>query len=218
MFTDIHCHLLHGVDDGPRDEAGSLAVARLLVAHGFGAVVATPHALPQFADGAKVPAFARELRLDESFMEAELAGKGRHLCGTSYTLVEAPYDTVVNALPDLLFRLRRKGVQPVLAHPERCAHFHQAGQAEEAVRLGAHLQLDLGSLAGAYGRLARKTALKLLEAGLYAVAASDLHEADDSPKWLAQGLRELEKRLGGAGLKRLLDENPARLVRNEELS
>lgn len=237
MFTDLHCHLLCGIDDGPADAAGSLAVARLLSAVGFGAVTATPHALPQFKDAAAAAARRDELalllgregvalelhlgaenRLDETFLAAELDGRGRHLAGTAYTLVEAPYETVVPALPDLIFRLRRKGVRPLFAHPERCAQFQERPRAEEAARLGALFQLDLGSLAGTYGRAAKKAALGLLEAGLYAVAASDVHEATSAAKWLPEGLRELEKRAGRAGLQRLLAENPAKLLAGEELT
>ncbi len=237
MFTDLHCHLLHAVDDGPKDSKGSVAIAKLLVSLGFGTVAATPHALPQFADAATCAARLAELqalleeegvplalqlgaenRLDEAFLAAELSGQGRHYGRTSYVLVEAPYQTVVPALPDVLFRLCRKGVRPVLAHPERCAEFQEQARAEEAVRLGAALQLDLGSLAGVYGRQAKKTARRLLEANLYAIAATDVHEAEGALKWLREGLEELEKRAGRAGLERLLDENPARLLRGEELS
>ncbi|MBI5547681.1 MAG: protein tyrosine phosphatase, partial [Deltaproteobacteria bacterium] len=114
--------------------------------------------------------------------------------------------------------LQRKGVRPVFAHPERCAEFQELPRAEEATRLGAVLQLDLGSLAGTYGRQAKKTALRLLEAGLYSLAATDLHEASSSERWVRQALKELENRAGRAGLTRLLAENPARLLRDEELS
>ena len=46
MFTDLHCHLLYGIDDGPKEPAGTVALARLLVAVGYGTVATTPHALP----------------------------------------------------------------------------------------------------------------------------------------------------------------------------
>jgi protein-tyrosine phosphatase len=123
----------------------------------------------------------------------------------------------VPALPDLLFRLRRKGVTPVLAHPERCAEFQELERAHEAVRLGALMQLDVGSLVGAYGKQAKKTALKMLEVKLYTLAATDLHGPEDA-EWLALGLQELERRVGKPGRDRLLQDNPARLLKGEELS
>jgi protein-tyrosine phosphatase len=236
MFTDLHCHLLFAIDDGPTEAAGSLAMAKLLVSLGFETVVPTPHALPQFpgesvarermAELASLLAqekvalrleLGAENRLDQLFMEAELSGKGRHLGRTSCTLVEAPYESVVPALPDLLFRLRRKGVVPVLAHPERCAEFQEIERAHEAVRLGAVMQLDVGSLTGTYGKQAKRTALKMLEVQLYSLAATDLHDPEDG-EWLAGALAELEKRVGKPGRDRLLATNPARLLKGEELS
>jgi protein-tyrosine phosphatase len=117
----------------------------------------------------------------------------------------------------VLVQLRRKAIRPLIAHPERCAHFHEPGAAEAAVQAGAALQLNLGSLWGRYGRGVRKHAARLLEAGLYAVAASDLHHAEDAGRWLEKALRELEKEAGVPAVRRLLEVNPARIVRGEEL-
>lgn len=236
MYTDLHCHLLFGIDDGPPEASGTVEIARLLVSLGFGAAAATPHALPQFP-GAEVVARRRaeveallaaegvaltvlegaENRLDELFVAAELAGRGRHLAATRWTLVEAPYESIVPALSDVIFRLRCKGAQPLFAHPERCVQFQDVRRAAEAARLGAAFQLDLGSLAGTYGRVANKAARALLEAGLYAVAATDVHEAESARKSLHQGLEDLERRVGKAGVERLLADNPARLIKGEEL-
>ena len=42
---DAHCHILPGIDDGPTDERGTLAIARLLIEMGVKRVVATPHVI-----------------------------------------------------------------------------------------------------------------------------------------------------------------------------
>ncbi len=48
VFTDIHCHLLPGIDDGPRDWKASLAMAQMAVAGGIGTILATPHQLGRY--------------------------------------------------------------------------------------------------------------------------------------------------------------------------
>jgi len=48
VFTDIHCHLLPQIDDGPKDWETSLAMARMAVANGIGTIVATPHQLGRY--------------------------------------------------------------------------------------------------------------------------------------------------------------------------
>ena len=236
MFTDLHCHLLYAHDDGADDPGEALAMARALVEVGFGAAAPSPHAGRSYPGAEAAERRLEELRgllgenevalelfsnaenyLDAEFLEAERAGQGRHLAGTRYVLVETPYETPMPALPEIIFQLRRKGVRPIFAHPERCAEFQEPGRAEAAVRGGALLQLNLGSLWGRYGRSVRKTARRLLDAGLYAIAASDLHEAEDAARWLGRAIEELEKEAGAPGMRRLLEENPARIVRGEEI-
>jgi protein-tyrosine phosphatase len=183
MFTDLHCHLLPDLDDGARDLGEAVAMARALVSCGFSAAAPSPHAGRGYPAEPKARERLEQLReelgrqkiglelfpgaenyLDAELLENELAGRGRHVNETRYLLVETPYETVVPALPDVIFKLRRKGIRPLFAHPERCAEFQEKGRAEAAVNAGALLQLNLGSLWGRYGRSVRKVALRLLEA------------------------------------------------------
>src|SRR5215510_4145040 len=43
--TDMHCHCLPGLDDGPANVAEAVALCKLLVRDGFTDVIATPHEL-----------------------------------------------------------------------------------------------------------------------------------------------------------------------------
>ena len=85
------------------------------------------------------------------------------------------------------------------------------------VRLGAALQLNVGALAGVYGKGSRKTAERLLDEGLYAVAATDLHRPDGAYEWLGEALAALEKRAGIDVLDRLLATNPHRILAGEDV-
>ncbi len=238
-FVDIHCHLLWAIDDGCRDAAESVEAARALAAAGYSDAAPTPHARSDFAAGApECAARLGELRalleregvplrlhrgsenfLDETFFDRLARGEDRCLGeARRYTLVELPFAGAVPALPDLVFRVKRRGLTPVFAHPERCAEFGRPGRADEAVRLGAALQLDLGALLGRYGREARRAADRLLDGGLYAAAATDLHGAEGARRWVPEALRALEKRLGAEGAGRLCRENPKRMLAGEELA
>lgn len=95
--------------------------------------------------------------------------------------------------------------------------FERKGRAEEAVRTGATLQLDLGSLIGRYGRGARKVAERLLGEGLYGIAATDLHGPVGAERWISESMEALRKSAGDPALERLLSTNPARILRGEEL-
>src|SRR2546421_9733085 len=63
--VDIHCHVLPGVDDGPKDLDETLTLCRALTRDGVTTVIATPHQLGRL-DGknlaADVRAGVRELQ------------------------------------------------------------------------------------------------------------------------------------------------------------
>jgi protein-tyrosine phosphatase len=111
--------------------------------------------------------------------------------------------------------MMRKGVVPLLAHPERCLELQRPGRAAEVVALGARLQLDLGALSGRYGPVARRTARALLDAGLYAVAATDLHAPAGARRWLERALSELRACAGESAVERLFRDAPARVLAGE---
>ncbi len=237
-FVDLHDHLLYGLDDGCETPAETLAAARLLVELGWSDAAPSPHAVAELPSGDPDVCEARraevatlfasegvslelhsnaENRLDEAFL-ARAEGPGRRGIGASgrWALVELPFQTGVPALPDLVFRMKRHGVSPLFAHPERCLEFERPGRAAEVVRLGGALQLNVGALAGVYGKPARKLAERLLGEGLYAVGATDLHEPWSARDWLEEALVQVEKRAGAAGARRLLDENPRRILAGED--
>jgi protein-tyrosine phosphatase len=237
-YVDLHCHLLPGVDDGARTPEDALEMARALVDLGFVAVAPSPHARPEYASAevclerreALEAALARAaipLRLYsnaehalvlDGFLESLGTPGCRPVNGGRYVLLEAPYQAPVPALPDLVFRMVRRGVIPLFAHPERCQEFQRPGRAEEVVRLGGRLQLDLGALINRYGPVARRLARAFLEDGLYGVAATDLHGPVDARLWVGKALAELEARAGAGAVQALLSEHPGQVLRGETLS
>ena len=238
-LVDLHCHLLWALDDGVESAAEALAAARLLASLGFTDAAPSPHANPDWPSGDEATCEARraelqallkaegvgltlhrntENKLDEGFL-ARADGPGRRGVGETqrWALVEAPFRGGVPALPDLVFRLRRKGVFPLFAHPERCAEFEKPGRAEEVVRLGGSLQLNVASLIGLYGKTPRKLAERFLGDGLYAVAATDLHHPAGAEEWIPEALDALEKRVGRQAFDALTSEHPRRVLQGEEL-
>ena len=218
-FVDLHCHILWDLDSeaaptphvqaryGGGDAELSqerLEQARVLLAsEGVGLVL--------HPGGENV--------LDDDFVARAGSDAARGLGeGGRYVLVELPFQAEVPGLPDLLLLTQARGVTPILAHPERCLEFERKGRAAEAVRLGAALQLNLGSLIGRHGRCARKLAESFLDEGLYAVAATDLHSPEGADEWIAQALETLAERAGRAYLLRLCDENPRRALAGQDLS
>lgn len=239
MFWDLHLHLVPGVDDGAVELEDSFEMARVLVEQGYAGGAVTPHMRPGMFDNDPEPLRAAigalgvalvdagisfevspgaEHYLDGDLFERVLDGGCIPLGDTRYVLMEAPAFDPVAGLRDLVFRMMVKGLTPVFAHPERCAVFRDVAVTREVVEAGAVLQLDLGSLDGAYGRPARKLAHRLLDAGLYAVAGSDLHNPAQARESLGDWLEVLRKAVGEDGRERLCGENPRRLLDGQALT
>lgn len=234
-LVDLHLHLLPGVDDGSASMEDTLAMARALLALGYDELAPSPHHRPEFAS--YDPALCRvrlgEVRealataglplvlhenaenyLLEDTLLPSLGTPAARLLGTGRVLlVEPPYQGPVPMFRDLVFRMKLKGVTPLIAHPERCFEFERRGRAAELVQAGALLQLDLGALVGRYGKTAEKVARQLLDDGLYAVAATDLHSPVKAGAWVAQSLEALRRAVGARALEALTQTRPRQLLK-----
>jgi protein-tyrosine phosphatase len=233
-LVDLHLHLLPGVDDGARTLEDSVAMARALSALGFTALAPSPHHREEYASrsrelcaqkldevraalasgGLSLELFvnAENFFLDDALLSDVAAGTARTLGRGKVLLVEAPYQGPLPMLADVVFRLKLKGVTPLIAHPERCFEFEKKGRAAELVRGGALLQLDVGALIGRYGKTAQRLARGFLDDGLYAVAATDLHGPVGAEAWVGDSLKALEEAVGGAAFEELFSARPRRLL------
>jgi len=217
LRTDIHCHLLPGLDDGPASMEETLELARGAWEDGTGVVVATPHVRHDFiTDPSDFPDRAREaageLRRAGIPLEVRSGGElGHDMVGTleqgdldtiaqgpahaRWVLVETPFEGLSDDVHAATDELRDRGFGVVLAHPERAAGLLHAGSRallwRELLR-GTVLQVNAWSLAGGYGAEAEEFARRLLRDGLVDVIASDGH-----PGWRAAHL--------GVGLERARD-------------
>ena len=179
-ITDLHSHLVPGVDDGTATVAESLDALALLYQEGVRTVVTTPHLLVARLDNAGVD---RELDLHRRAFDelaAAVAGRGdlpslalgqeiwapdatavrrvvrRPDVGLSsrFLLVEFGFELQGNH-NDVVREVLDAGRQIVIAHPER--YYYLPGhEPVEVMRtwqeLGALLQVNVGSLTGHYNR------------------------------------------------------------------
>ena len=191
--TDIHCHVLPGVDDGSPDMAHSLDLLDYMEQDlGFASVWLTPHVMEGMGNtAAKLQSRMEDLRAQyEGGMTLHLgseymmdSGFGTRLAtdplpiGTSHLLVETSYMSGPNDLMDILLTVWNKGYRPLIAHPERYMYM-SADDYHELKGHGYEFQLNLLSLSGYYGQRPRLVAESLLEEGLYDNVGTDLHHLD----------------------------------------
>ncbi|MET0342327.1 MAG: CpsB/CapC family capsule biosynthesis tyrosine phosphatase [Polyangiales bacterium] len=235
-FIDLHLHYLPGVDDGVTSLDDSRTVCRELKAMGFSQLVTTPHIRSGMFENRKAglerafSALTEALRGDDAL--PALALSAEHHCdalflelleareilpypGARALLVEFPNEAFPVAFDRLAFRLAQRGLRPIIAHPERYVPlFKRSSAVERLLDQEVGLQLDLMSLAGKYGRAARKAAERMIDEGVYTIAATDTHRVEDLPR-VASALAHLHKLVGDDELSVLLADNPRRLLDGE---
>ncbi|WP_206832480.1 tyrosine-protein phosphatase [Alicyclobacillus fructus] len=243
VLTDIHVHLLPGVDDGPStlDEAVQLVDA--LVANGVRQVIATPHRFhPRMhnvgteAEHAieraygRVQAAARERSLamqlgaelyaSDFLKDALLQDKVATLGTTGYALIEfSPLEDFAHRdVEAYIHELIIRGFRPIIAHPERYGWARREVRLLEAlVEQGAYLQITAGALLPGPRRDAGAWAWELVERGLAHVLASDSHGVERRPPRLREAYDAVEMRLGPQVAARLM-ENAERVWNGEEMA
>lgn len=197
-MVDLHGHLLPGIDDGAKDVAQALNMARQAVGDGITVAVVTPHHLngvfmnPARSVREHCDLFRGALREQGIALEI-LPGNECHLvpelpealaAGTALTiadrgravLVELPVHTVPLGATGILEQILAMGLQPVIAHPERNAEVAEdPGLLAEWVDLGCLAQVTAQSCTGRFGPRVQQAAKMMICEGLVHVMASDAH-------------------------------------------
>ena len=223
LVTDMHSHLIPGIDDGAPDMATVLALIEQLAKLGFRKIITTPHvmadlyknniAIIQKGEKEVRKALAKaglniefiavaEYLVDEGF--APLLWKKELMTfGQNYVLIELPYYSPPQNLSELLFEMQVAGYKVILAHPERYVYWHpNFSKLEELKNREIFFQLNTISLSGYYSLGTKKISEKLIDAGMIDFLGSDMHNLQYF-KLLEKTLYEpyLEKLLNSGNLK-----------------
>lgn len=240
-MIDIHCHILPGFDDGAADLQEALGMARTAAASGVTGIVATPHfpGRPESLEGlGTLLARHRSLSaaLDRAGIRLEVHLGAEILClpqtvkmarqkqlptlgQTNYLLCEFSFRETRMYMNKILQALAACGYRIVVAHPERYeAVQRDPGVAEQWFARGYVLQLNKDSLLGSFGPRVRQTAQTLLKQGFAHIIASDAHSTLYRTTDMGELRRWLRTNCPAEYARILLEENPDRLIRGENMA
>jgi protein-tyrosine phosphatase len=233
-MIDLHCHILHGMDDGPGSLRESVEMCRMAAVDGTTTIAATPHFIP-----GPYPWTGETIRERVNELEAALRQEGIPLTivpgadvaifpelpshpglktflsinNSRYLLLEFPHTFVPPAWEVFLRSLLAVGTVPVITHPERNDWFIRHPEAvEQAVQMGALVQITAMSLLGGFGDESRKFCVHLLKSDLAHVMASDGHSATERPPLLSEGVRSAAALIGEERAQELVKTMPAAIV------
>lgn len=229
-FVDLHCHWLSGLDDGASSVEDGRRILERLSGLGFTRVVATPHMRPGLFDTTReqiLEAFQAqkppqsELELDVSaehyFDDVVFTrlreGRAVPYPGHKAALLEFYAMDLPPQIDRLLSQLKREGITPVIAHPERYQTIWQdPGRLEQMIDAGALTLLDAGALVGKYGKTPQRVARQLLDDGMYHAACSDAHRPEDLDA-VAQAMSWVTEQYGESELDALFSTGPRQILR-----
>ena len=197
--TDIHSHLIPGIDDGAPDMEASINMIRRFKELGYSKIVTTPHVMCDYYKNTpekilkglddvrnelvradiEIEVFAAaEYNLDDGI--AELIEKKQILTfGKNYVLFELPFMSEPPNFQEIVFNFQMAGYKPILAHPERYSFWYDDFEKyEELKSRGIILQMNLLSLTGHYSPQTKKIAEKMVEANLIDAVGTDCHRIE----------------------------------------
>lgn len=240
-LTDIHSHILHGVDDGPDTLEQSLEMAKQYTETGISSVIATPHHIPGTGWNAskdiinqKVQDLNKNIsthqlplevfpgmeialhnRIEKSFANDTLLPLGN----SNYYLMEPPFSSRFSDVEHLLKNLLENEKKLILAHPER-AYFCQKepGLMIQFIEMGLKVQLNIGSLLGYFGKKCCIIGTELIKLGCVHFIASDSHSILKRTPPTKQEIIDLASLIGKENFKALHITNPEKLLQTNSLN
>ena len=194
--TDIHCHILPGVDHGSRSIEDSLDMLQAEMEMGINRVILTSHVTAVAFENTReslMDAFLKlqdavtdagldiqlflsaEYRMDEYF-DKEYAADHLIPMPGNHILLENSFQQELMNLDDLLFDMQVKGYKTILAHPERYPYYSRRRKRYEQLHnAGAKFQVNILSFTGYFGEEARESALWFVRNGMIDYLGSDMH-------------------------------------------
>ncbi|MBR1633758.1 MAG: protein tyrosine phosphatase [Lachnospiraceae bacterium] len=237
LLTDIHTHIIPGVDDGSENMHESMEMIELAYETGIRRIVLTPHYIsggngyePEKLDRLydelkkKIRSVHPDMELflgNEVMYSSETAEDLRRGCihtmnGTRYVLVEYLPEVPYRVLTQSMGELQRGGWWPVIAHVERYSCLMETKERiNELIEMGGYLQMNTNSLTGSRFNWRTRKCRALVRENKISFLGTDAHgsahrtpECKETLKWLKHALEKYD-------LERLLWGNADRMLHGE---
>ncbi|MBQ8184047.1 MAG: tyrosine protein phosphatase [Clostridia bacterium] len=240
-MIDIHSHILPGLDDGAGNLSDALEMAQLAASSGIKGIIATPHCnipggfhnywslsleddlrnLQNEINDRNIPLTlypGQEVFLAPGFMDMLHQGKLITLCNSRYMLVEFDMYESATVAYRKLQQILAEGLVPIVAHPERYRFVHEQKEAIYRMKdLGALLQINRGSLKGAFGIRTKSIANEIISSYQADFIASDAHSQYRRTPYLADVHEVICERISADYGDVLVKINPKKIITDERI-
>jgi len=239
-MIDLHSHIMYGVDDGVRTIEGSLILLRKASLNGITDIVLTPHYIKDtdydidnLEKKRRLEILKEELRktkidiniylgnevyIDDDITSLIENGNIATINNSRYVLMELPLNQEFPFLEEVLNKLKKRNLRPIIAHPERYViYYNDYDFFDNLIKSGCLFQCNIGSLYGDYGRNSKKMLIGLLKRDMVHFFGSDVHHASsniyerDIEKDLYKVVKDFDK------VDKLLKGNALKVLKNQEV-
>jgi protein-tyrosine phosphatase len=195
--TDLHSHLLPGLDDGVQSFEEMEEIVLRFQKLGYTKLITTPHVMSDFYKNTSevilkkrdevntwltnkninIPVeAAAEYYLDEDLLRKAEENFPLLTLGDKYLLFETNFLTEPFQLKEFIFSVTSQGYKPILAHPERYIYLQDNFEkVEDLLNRGIYFQINMSSISGYYSKGAQRLAHKLIDNGWVHFIGSDCH-------------------------------------------
>jgi protein-tyrosine phosphatase len=194
LKTDIHSHLIPGIDDGAPDLQTSILLIKKMMTLGYSNFITTPHIMSDLYNNTpeiilngleKLKQELKKQKIDvviqasaEYYVDYEFMqkiGKEKFMTfGDNYILIEFAFLEKPQHVDEIIFKLQLEGYKVVLAHPSRYLYLDEKDYKSFFDR-GVLLQLNLLSMLGYYSPEVKKNASFLIKNNMISFVGSDCH-------------------------------------------
>lgn len=215
-MTDVHSHILFGIDDGSRTISESIELLKKLKSVGFNNVILTPHFILDSTYNSNYEAnikiynelkerlisenidiniyLGNEIFIDKNIPTLLEKNIITSLNGTKYVLVEFPMHNKLLNIEDILYEIRSKGYEVVIAHPERYDAFKEDYGIVDTLREDGFLfQSNYSSILGYYGKDSIKLLKYMLKRHYIDFLGTDIHRIEKT--YVIDNFKKIEKHI-----------------------
>jgi protein-tyrosine phosphatase len=232
-MIDLHCHILPGLDDGPKSWETTAEMCRMAARDGIRHIVATPHANDQYQyDRSSYESMLGTLRTlgggiefslgcdfhfsFENIEDAVLHPQRYTIGNSQYLLVELSNFSPMSAIVEGVFRLVSSGIVPLVTHPERNQMLLETPEKVlDLVQQGCLIQVTASAFTGQWGGRSQRMAESLLKKGTVHVVASDAHDLVHRPPVLSGAYQRVCSLANKDVAEALFVDNPSAIISSE---
>lgn len=240
-MTDLHTHILYGLDDGADNLEMSVKMLEMAKKNGTDNIVFTPHCnIPNgyinYLNDVIIGRFEKLKRVSKErkigvnlYLGMEvyasndidrliMDGAVITLNNSRYMLIEFPFDAQPLWVGYILGKVQRLGIIPLLAHPERYPYVQNFPyMVYDWVSSGCLLQINRGSIIGRFGETARDIAIMFMRDNLVSAVASDAHKPYKRVPLLNDAYDWVSKNFSEHYAQKIFVEKPMLILKNKPI-